>query len=299
MNQPKTLEKLIFPVKLSLFNKEYFEKKPLLISRKAPDYFKELLTIDDIHGYLKRNDILYPAIRLFKNGSELPQTDYLIKLPFVNDKIVDNDKLFDSFNKGATIVINTLHEVIPSLTALCKELENNFNFKLGTNAYLTPTSSQGFAAHYDGHDVFILQVYGKKKWSVYESPVYQPANPLEIRKLKPDEPTIKFELTAGDTLYIPRGFVHEAFTTESESLHITLGLMIYSWIDLLHILLDESAFIQEFRKTFDCSKQTDEEIKNNITKLMQILISDLTISEKGKRVFQSMAGAHFAHGSRP
>src|SRR5262249_49257983 len=38
---------------------------------------------------------------------------------------------------------------------------------------------------------------------------------------------------AGDLLYIPRGHGHEAFTTNCSSLHITVGLTVFRWADLL------------------------------------------------------------------
>jgi hypothetical protein len=46
-------------------------------------------------------------------------------------------------------------------------------------------------------------------------------------------PRRTFDLAAGDTLYIPRGFVHEAHATEETSLHVTLGVIAYTWADLM------------------------------------------------------------------
>ena len=40
-------------------------------------------------------------------------------------------------------------------------------------------------------------------------------------------------LRQGDLLYIPRGVVHEAATTDDSSIHITLGLHVWRWADLL------------------------------------------------------------------
>ena len=42
------------------------------------------------------------------------------------------------------------------------------------NVYLTPPSSQGFTAHYDAHDVFILQIAGSKHWRLYDAPLRLP-----------------------------------------------------------------------------------------------------------------------------
>ena len=42
-----------------------------------------------------------------------------------------------------------------------------------------------------------------------------------------------FTLTAGDVLYLPRGFPHEAFTASASSVHLTVGVHAYRWADLL------------------------------------------------------------------
>jgi len=44
-------------------------------------------------------------------------------------------------------------------------------------------------------------------------------------------------LTAGDLLYMPRGFLHEAWTTDEPSTHLTVGLHVVRWLDLLSVAL--------------------------------------------------------------
>jgi ribosomal protein L16 Arg81 hydroxylase len=43
----------------------------------------------------------------------------------------------------------------------------------------------------------------------------------------------EFTLNAGEALYVPRGMMHAATTTDETSLHITLGVLTYTWADLL------------------------------------------------------------------
>jgi hypothetical protein len=44
------------------------------------------------------------------------------------------------------------------------------------------------------------------------------------------KPLLEVTLHAGDILYMPRGFVHEAYTTEEEaSLHLTIALATHDW----------------------------------------------------------------------
>lgn len=281
------LEKIISPVDLLTFQNEYFEKKPLLITRKDPSYFKDLLSIETISAYLERKDIRYPGIRLVKDGLEIPQADYLKNLPFGNhvfDGLVDNDSLFSHFGEGATIVFQALHRSMPVLSEFCQRLEKYFNFSLQTNIYLTPRSSQGFAPHFDNHDVFILQVSGSKKWKVYDSPVFLPTKPFNKSKWNKTDPQIEVELEQGDTLYMPRGFVHEALTTDSVSLHITLGLLTYTWIDLFRYMLEETHSIDAFRRSFNPRDNSEKSIKDNFAELSEKLVNKISF-EKIKNDF--------------
>ncbi len=210
MQRCAELEKLIFPITPSFFEDNYFEKKPLLISRTDKTYFREILSIDTIDSYLTRKDIRYPSVRLVKNGLELSQLEYLKdiyygKSSFAN--VLDHDSFYNLFSEGATAVFQGMHRTLPTLGAFCQKLEKYYCFPLQTNLYLTPKSSQGFTPHYDNHDVFILQVHGSKIWKVYDSPLYLPTKHFEKSLFTNQEPQIDVELKQGDTLYIPRGFI--------------------------------------------------------------------------------------------
>jgi ribosomal protein L16 Arg81 hydroxylase len=48
-------------------------------------------------------------------------------------------------------------------------------------------------------------------------------------------------LEPGDTLYMPRGWLHQALTSDEDSLHLTIGVNVYTWLDALRAALDECA----------------------------------------------------------
>jgi lysine-specific demethylase/histidyl-hydroxylase NO66 len=50
---------------------------------------------------------------------------------------------------------------------LCATLQEFLGSFVGTNMYLTPQGTQGFAPHYDDVEVFIMQLEGKKRWRLY------------------------------------------------------------------------------------------------------------------------------------
>ena len=109
---------------------------------------------------------------------------------------------------------------------------------------LHAASGAGPPVHYDTHDVFSLQVAGEKRWLVYE-PAWE--LPLKHQRYKaetmgePGEPVLDVTLQAGDTLYLPRGWLHEAKTSETDSLHLTVGVNVYTWMDAFRAALDSCA----------------------------------------------------------
>ena len=47
----------------------------------------------------------------------------------------------------------------------------------------------------------------------------------------------KANLKAGDLLYLPRGYLHSATTSDTYSAHVTIGVSVYTWADLVKELL--------------------------------------------------------------
>jgi ribosomal protein L16 Arg81 hydroxylase len=111
------------------------------------------------------------------------------------------------------------------------------------NAYYTPAGAQGFKVHHDTHDVLCLQVEGEKRWLVY-APVLE--LPLKSQKYsaelgEPGEPVLDVTMRAGDTLYLPRGWLHQAMTSDTASLHLTVGINVATWRDAIRAAVDEAA----------------------------------------------------------
>lgn len=126
------------------------------------------------------------------------------------------------------------------------------------NAYLTPTRSHAVAAHADDRDVLVFQILGKKKWKVYKKvPVEFPFEKEQVGKHgnTVDESVLQgglcfnnhdLILHPGDVLYLPRGYVHEATTENTNgaisendpSFHITVAIATHDWC--LSVLLSET-----------------------------------------------------------
>lgn len=229
---------LLDPVDVRDFFGESWERRPLVVQRATSNYFCELLTLDDVDRVLTTLDRRYPDVVVKHAARDVVAADYT-----VDGSRLDVAKVFQLFAEGATLTLAFLDTVLPSLERLCREVEVELSMPLQANVYLTPPGEQGAKVHYDTHDVFVLQISGSKQWTLYDSPL---ALPLTGQGFDPEvhrhgPATREFELAAGDVLYIPRGWFHEARTTDSTSLHITAGVLRYTWADLLLELVARAA----------------------------------------------------------
>jgi mannose-6-phosphate isomerase-like protein (cupin superfamily) len=179
-------------------------------------------------------------------GSNIVGADYTI-----DGSALDVAKIYQLFEEGATLTLAFLDTVLPSLERFCREIEMELSMPLQANVYLTPPNEQGANVHYDTHDVFVLQVSGSKQWTIYDAPLPLPLSGqvYDADVHRPGAPTHEFELSAGDVVYIPRGWLHQARATSTTSLHITAGVLRYTWTDLLLQLVARVALEQPaFRK---------------------------------------------------
>jgi hypothetical protein len=202
-----------------------------------------------------------PAFRLVRDGAPIPAREYTEDIPWspgVLSQTARPDRVAALFTEGATLVVQALHIHWLAAALFCRGLEKRLGCPVQANSYYTPARAQGFDVHHDTHDVLVLQVAGSKRWRVYE-PVLEA--PLKDQKFTPGmrcrvgEPVDDFVLEAGDTLYLPRGWPHEAFTSESESLHITVGLHPPTRLDALRAALSECAEDPEFRLPLDGGRE--------------------------------------------
>src|SRR5579864_2374601 len=223
-----SLEWLIHPVSRETFFESYWEKQTLVVKRNQPDYFKPLFSLDEVDRVLTTLDRRYPDITLKNASREIKSDDYT-----VDDDALDVARVYQLFNEGSTITLAFLDTVVPSLTSFCRALEDEFSFPFQTNIYMTPPGAQGAKPHYDTHDVFVLQVAGSKKWNIYGTPVELPPQDFDSAIHEQGASILEFQLDAGDVAYIPRGIVHDARSTDVVSLHITAGVLRYTWTDLL------------------------------------------------------------------
>lgn len=142
--------------------------------------------------------------------------------------------------QGHTLLLRYAEKSSKILKELALDFEKSFHSPVDIQLYCTPEGHNAFGWHYDVEEVFIIQTKGSKSYSIRPNTVHP--NPL-ISSIPKDmgyekEKTpieIKVTLEEGDWLYIPSGWWHIA-RTQKESMHISIGLMPSSAVDLAQYL---------------------------------------------------------------
>ena len=206
-----------------------------------PARHRPLLSIADLEAFLATDAAREPRVSMAdsrRRGSAAVPLDTYLR----DDGRVDLPGLFSAFDKGATLVVSRFHELHPALMRYCRGLEQVFLHGVQANIYLTPPGAQGFRVHYDTHDVLVLQVVGEKRWRLWDGqPVPRPTwrTPWP-GNIEPEGEPATLTMRPGDTLYVPRGVMHDAAAQDGDepSLHITVGLLDPSFATVLRLAVD-------------------------------------------------------------
>jgi bifunctional lysine-specific demethylase and histidyl-hydroxylase NO66 len=233
------------------FASQYWGQQPLLspAGQLSADSFSELLDAGAIDELVSTRGLRTPFLRVAKNGTTL--ADKAFTAPGgvgagIADQVSD-DKLVRLFADGSTLVLQGLHRIWPPILEFCQRLAAELGHPVQANAYVTPPQNQGFSAHYDVHDVFVLQIDGEKRWQIHrpvlESPLRdQPWSDrqVQVEKAAQEPPLLEALLRPGDCLYLPRGYLHSATALGGISTHLTLGVHVWTRYALAEQLMHQA-----------------------------------------------------------
>jgi len=142
--------------------------------------------------------------------------------------------------QGHTLLLRFAEKSHSALKNLADDFARGFHTEVDIQLYCTPGGHNAFGWHYDVEEVFILQTLGCKEYTIRPNSVHP--NPLissipkDLGYEKEKSPMeVKVRLEAGDWLYIPSGWWHVA-RTQAESMHISVGLMPSSAVDIAGFL---------------------------------------------------------------
>lgn len=206
----------------------------------ASDELDILTFLKEVRHKLGCPIIYQQDIRVLRTNRHLRREEHFFHFVSEDSQIFNSNDVFkceEAFKEGYTIALRGMEFRFRTIASIADGLASLFGQpSVGANMYLTPPNSQGLACHYDDHCVFVCQLFGTKQWKVFSRSnmqlprLYDPLDSLPCSEVDSSVAGCElFSLTEGDVLYIPRGFVHEAYTEAGSvsagySLHLTLGV---------------------------------------------------------------------------
>jgi ribosomal protein L16 Arg81 hydroxylase len=247
-----TPARLIAPVPLRRFLAECWGETPLHV-RGAPDRFASLFGWPALNHLLATHRLEPPRLRLVFAGERSASLDSFLRYRTTREgqrvPRLDVRELNRQLARGATLVLTSVQDMHPPLGALAREFARLFVVEPNVNLYASFGRQPGYGPHWDDHDVFVLQIAGRKRWLMYGAnrryPLYRDARPNEMQ---PVRPVARHVLKAGGLIYIPRGHWHDAIAVGEPTLHLTLGLPTLTGIDFLTWLTDDARGVESMRR---------------------------------------------------
>ncbi|MEH1015080.1 cupin domain-containing protein [Micromonospora sp. CPCC 206060] len=282
---PTTVLHRCIAVEPEKFAAAHWGRGPLL-SRAAelpnPAGFTDLFSPADADELLSRRGLRTPFLRVARDGQLVPAARYTGgggAGAEIGDQVLD-ERVLELYASGATLVLQGLHRTWPPLVDFARELGAALGQPLQINAYLTPAGSQGFATHYDTHDVLVLQVDGHKHWRIHAPVLPDPLERQpwggradEVGAVADGPPALDVVLGPGDALYLPRGWLHSAQAQQSPSLHLTVGIRALTRYALVEELLTLAAADQRLRTSlpFGIDLADPDEVEPELTETVDAL----------------------------
>jgi ribosomal protein L16 Arg81 hydroxylase len=264
------LELTLDPITAETFFEKHWEREPLFVSRNDPSRFEPIFSLADAERIVSESAIRTPAIRLVRNGETIPPGTYTRDQAWGAGSftgLVRVDRVAEEYAAGATIVLHALQFNWHPAALYCRDLARSLGCSIQANAYWTPATAQGFNVHHDTHDVFILQLAGRKRWRIYEPVVELPLKDQKWKHGSYDagSPVDEVLLEPGDTLYLPRGCPHDANAEEGDSLHITVGLHVLTRLDAVKAALKDCGDDVEFRRSVGADGALPDDLLDTLT----------------------------------
>jgi hypothetical protein len=223
---------VVSPLGADAFLRDYWLKELVHIPGQA-GRFADLLSWSELSAILEQHRLTPPRLKLYRDGQPLDPAQYLTPAMFGVPRL-DAGGLAASLAQGASLILDDVQELAPPVRDLMHSFQDVLHTDAFANLYAGWHSQKAFPLHWDAQEDVVIQLCGRKHWRVF-----RPTRPHPLRNdieppLQPTSaPIWDGVLTDGDTLYIPRGWWHEAVPLDEPSLHLTISLTPPTGMDYL------------------------------------------------------------------
>ena len=226
----------------------YFGRAPLHRPAALAGDPREILSIADLDEMLHFEAIRPPYIRVMKDGVMVPHVAFTEMVRAQGADFTDTvtpQTVYELLRAGATVTWPALNHFRPNLRALTRMLAARFATETNASAFLTPAGARGINPQHAPFDVFVLQLEGDTRWTLWPRPAVRRSAIRTYTAGELGEPALELTLRPGDVLYLPWGTPNVATGGTGLSLQLSVLVRVRLWSDLLRLTV--SNLVQDER----------------------------------------------------
>ncbi|MEV6638086.1 cupin domain-containing protein [Actinoplanes sp. NPDC051470] len=199
--------------------------------------------------------------------------------------------------QGCTFQLREMNRWYPPFSAICAGIQAETGYPGYVSAFVTPAGRQGLEHHWDQYLGIIVQLQGSKTWELFEPKADAPHRDHAmstvlwrdewVEQWKDREPDMTVELTAGQTLVLPRGWVHNPHSKDATetSVHVTFVLKERSPFWVAERLISSAINDDRFRAVIppdDLDLEQLPEVIKDVRALLADYLDEMDIDEMAR-----------------
>lgn len=143
-----------------------------------------------------------------------------------------------------SVYVHRIDRMVQPIREAVRDITATGYFAARVYAMHSPANAQSTPRHVDPTDVIALQLHGSKDWVIDSKPKFENILPGTSMIQSVDGDFIapkEYSISAGEALFIPRGFLHHAMSSDEDSLHLVIALQPMTWVDVIKDIVSEMA----------------------------------------------------------
>jgi len=218
--------------------------------------------------------MLPPRMMLFQRGHQVAPREYIDTEQEPLRRIMPG-RLNTLLSRGATLILNHADQLYEPLRLLMREFEKLLRIPIQANLYAAWGKDEAFPVHWDEQHTFIVQLAGEKQWTIYPPTCEAPIKSMRSEIPWPTgTPWLSHVISAGECLYVPRGWWHLVEPVGSVTLHLTITCDMPTGMSLMKWLFTRLSETEEMRRDVPLSTQEDGQYMAAIKTVLDSILSD-------------------------
>jgi JmjC domain len=177
--------------------------------------FETLLDWDDLNHLIESGYYPFERLGVLRDSLSVVRTLQL------KDGRIDPIAFCSVLDHGATLILRQLHEYLPTLWKLCRQMADKTGELLSAEAVVT-TVKGGLPVRFEKVDTCILHIAGSKRWQLLGPPIVNPVKDMRDQPAPQTTPFFDQMLHPGDLLFVPAGYWHRCENGPARSLHLSI-----------------------------------------------------------------------------